>query len=313
MIFKILAIVAFVSAPAIAKPIQALATIPDLAWLMKEIGGDDVEASSMLSGKENPHYVDALPSYTLKAANAQIVCMVGMDLEVGYIGPILSRSGNAQVQAGSPYYCDASKRVKILDKITGPVDRSMGDVHPHGNPHYYLSPSAMSDAATEIAGILGKISSDKKPSFEKRLSTLKTKLSEIAKLNKDKLKNTDRSQSWIIEYHREFSYFYEEYELSSFGSIEEKPGIEPSAGRIAKIALEAKKAGVKVVLATDYSPANVLKRFSEISGIPVLRVPTMIQSGTTTDTYEKVQAYIVDGLLKHLPQKKLSYAPPPKR
>lgn len=302
MSFRLLFLL-FLSTPCFAKPIQVLASIPDLAWILQEIGGEDVKTSSMLSGKENPHYVDALPSYILEASNAQIVCMVGLELEVGYMGPILSRSGNAKVQAGSPFYCDASKQVKVLDKITGPVDRSMGDVHPHGNPHYYLSPSSMKDAASEIFEVLSKVAPEKKQAFAKRLEDLKAKLSSISKINKVKFKEIDRSKPWIIEYHREFSYFYQEYELSSFGSIEEKPGVEPSAGRIGQIAMDAKNAGVKVILATDYSPSHVLKRFSEISKIPVLVVPTMIQKGTDQNSYEKVQSFIVDGLLKYLPKK----------
>lgn len=303
MSFRIALLFLLTSVPCFAKPIKAVTTIPDLAWIMQNLGDKELEATPLLTGKENPHYIDALPSYILKVADADIVCMVGLELEVGYIGPILSKSGNGKVQSHSPTYCDASKQVKVLEKATGPVDRSMGDVHPNGNPHYYLSPTAMIGAANEIAGVLGKYDPIKKPLYEKNFEAIKSKLSELVKSNKDKFKKVDLSKPFIIEYHREFSYFFDEYALKSFGTIEEKPGVSPSAGRIAEIAIAAKNAGVKVVLATDYSPAKVIKKFSEISGIPVLTVPTMVQPATKFDSYEKVQNYIVDELVKVLGQK----------
>ena len=276
--------------------IQALSTIPDLAWLIQEIGGDKVNSQALLTGRENPHHVDAIPEFVLRVADADLVCMVGMELEIGYLPPVLSRSGNAKVQAGSGLYCDASRQVPVLEKPSAPVNRSMGDVHPHGNPHYYLSPTAMSAAASEITSLLSKVKPEHAKQFLTASELLKNKLLAIAQSNKEQLKSIDRSKPLIIEYHKEFSYFFNEYELNSFGSIEEKPGVPPSAHRIGEIALAAKKAGVKIALATDYSPTKVLKRFSEISGIPFIQVPTMIQPGSKFDSYEKVQTYIAEAL-----------------
>lgn len=283
-----------------AKPIKAVASVPDLAYIIQEIGGPLVSAKSLLSGRENPHYVDAIPDYVQQVANADVVCMVGLELEVGYMPAILARSGNAKVQVGSSSYCDASKRVVVVEKASGPLDRSMGDVHPHGNPHYYLSPTAMISAAEEIHEVLSRVSPQDKNQFTFGFEKLRSKLLTLLKNQQDKLKGVDRSRPLVIEYHKEFSYVLNEYKLKSFGSIEEKPGVPPSSGRIAQIALAAKKAGVKVILATDYNPQNVLKKFSELSQIPILQVPTMIQPGSAFDTYDKVQIHLVDSLLKAL-------------
>ncbi|MBP6217253.1 MAG: zinc ABC transporter substrate-binding protein [Oligoflexales bacterium] len=282
-----------------AERLSVISSIPDIAWLASEIGGIYVESKPLLKGNENPHYVDAVPEFIRLAADAQIVCMVGLDLEVGYMPAVRSRSGNAAIQLGGKGYCDAGKGVTVLDKPVGGVDRSMGDVHPTGNPHYYLSPKSMAEAAKEIEMTLSRVDPVHTADYKSSLVKLVTKLEKIGETNRAKIAALKlQSKNVLIEYHREFTYFLDYYGLSSLGSIEEKPGVPPSAGRIAELAISAKAAGVRFVLATDYSPAKTLKRFSELSGIPVVVVPTMIQSYAHLNSYEDVQNKIIDSIVK---------------
>lgn len=284
-----------------AEKILVVTTIPDLTWLASEIGGPLVDAKPLLKGNENPHYVDAVPEFIRLVAEAKVVCVAGLDLEVGYMPPVLSKSGNAQVQLGGKGYCDPSRMVSVLDKPTGAIDRSMGDVHPTGNPHYYLSPKAMASAAEEIAAALSRVDPLHAENYKKGLNALTANLKKLGEDNKAKIKTLGLSgHPSVIEYHKEFTYFLEYYGISSFGSIEEKPGVPPSAGRIAEIAIAAKAAGVRFVLAADYSPSRTLRKFSDLSDIPVVIVPTMVQPEGKFKTYTELQNHIVSSIVQTL-------------
>lgn len=272
---------------------------------MSEIGGKFVEPQALLRGTEDPHFVDAVPEFTRLVAAADVVCIVGLDLEVGYMPPVLRRSGNAKVQPGGPGYCEVGKAITILEKPTGPVDRSMGDVHPHGNPHFYLSPTALAEAARVVVSTLSKVDARNATQYHKQSLAFIAKMQALRKKVADKLAplhqvQKDSGKAVVMEYHREFAYFFHEYGLKSFGSVEEKPGVPPSAGRLARLAGDTKAANVKVVLASIYNPAQTLKRFSELSGIPVVVVPTMMQQSGPYREYSALQEHLADALVGSL-------------
>jgi zinc/manganese transport system substrate-binding protein len=311
MIFNKLSIIAacLVTVPAIAaEKIRIITSIPDLAWVAVNIGGDRVEAKPLLRGTENPHFVDAVPEFTRLVASADIVCIVGLDLEVGYMPPVLARSGNAQVQPGGKGYCEAGKSVSVLDKTSGPIDRSMGDVHPHGNPHFYLSPKSLAESAKAIADILKAVDPAFSGEYDKNLAAFALEMKALSNEISATLKPLHDLQSaagkpLVMEYHREFTYFMSEYGIKSFGSVEEKPGVPPSAGRLGTIAAAAKAAGVRVVLAADYNPNGTLQRFAELSGVNTLIVPTMVQPAGSIKTYASLQRHIALSLAALTTQK----------
>jgi zinc/manganese transport system substrate-binding protein len=290
------------SATAFAK-VKVVTTIPDLAWVAAEVGGDHVETKALLRGNENAHFVDAVPEFTRLTADADVVCIAGLDLEVGYMPAVLTRSGNAKIQPGGAGYCEAGKSVQVLEKLTTAVDRSMGDVHPAGNPHFYLSPKALADGAKEIAAALTRVDPAHTIDYRKGLAAFAVKMDaldkEIVNLLKPLKSLQDKAggKPLLIEYHREFSYFLNEYGLTSFGSIEEKPGVPPSAGRLGEIAAAAKAADVRIALAADYYPKKTLERFRELSGIELVVVPTMIQPSGSYKTYADLQRHIANSLV----------------
>jgi zinc/manganese transport system substrate-binding protein len=288
------------------EPIRVVTTTTDLAWAAKKIGGARVEVESLLEGNENPHYVDALPSFIQKVASAQVVCVVGLDLEVGWMPKVLSRSGNAQVQPGGTGYCDTGKNVSVLEKPTGPVNRSMGDVHPDGNPHFTLSPIALGDAASVIAETLGNVDPLHRKEYQLALKALETELSQLRQQLRTQIQNAlGKNEANWMEYHREFAYYFSAYGLKSTGSLEEKPGVPPSAGRIGEMALSAKKAGVTALFATEYNPHKALDRFTELSGIPVLRLQIFPRKGSGSD-YIAVQKKIADSISNLLAKRTLT-------
>lgn len=277
-----------------AEKIRVVTTIPELAWVAQEIGGDRVEAKSLLKGTENPHHVDAVPEFIRLVADADMVCVVGLGLEVGYMPPVFARSGNSKVQPGGPGYCEAGKGITPLEKPSGPVDRSMGDVHPDGNPHFWLSPNALGASATQVAETLSRLDPSRESvykgrvtDFQKRMAQLSDKVNAILAPLLSKAGQPGKPQ--VIEYHKEFTYFFAHYGMTSLGSIEEKPGVPPSAARIAQVAQLTKNAKIRVALATDYNPDAVLTKFRDLAGIPVLKVPTMIRPGRGVSSYEDLQ------------------------
>jgi zinc/manganese transport system substrate-binding protein len=281
---------------AIAAPVKVVTTTTDLAWLAEQIGGDDVAVTALLNGTEDPHYVDAVPRYIHLVSNADMVCIVGLDLEIGWIPKVLSKSGNAQVQPGGRGYCDASTGIEALDVVTGAVDRSMGDVHPDGNPHYHLSPVHFLQAGENVLDTLIELQPDRADAYLANFQTLSARLAELQENVRAQLEPL--SGLSFMEYHKDFGYFFQVYGLSSTGALEAVPGVPPSAGRLAKTSISAKRDGVNLLVASTHSPVRVLERFSSLSDVPYIRVATSIQSTGDIESYEKLQQHIADELLR---------------
>lgn len=282
--------------------LDVVTTIPDLAWAAKEIGKEHVRVRSILKGTENAHYIDAKPKYIHMASNADVVCQVGLDLEVGWLPKVLERSGNGDVQPGGKGFCDTGKAIKVLEKPTGPVDRSMGDVHPAGNPHYWISPIALIDGASVIRDTFIAVDGQNAKAYQKNFAALKKQLQDLAKKGKMRIQAAVPKDAKLMEYHKEFSYFLETYGLTSFGTLEEKPGIPPSAGRIAQMAASVKGAGVRMMLAAENSPHRVLRKFRELSGVKVKRVPTSVQPSGKFRIYSDFQNHLIDTVIEGMGQ-----------
>jgi len=282
--------------PAASATIRVVTTIPDLAWIVRSIGGDAVEVESLLRGTENPHFADARPDYIVKVSRAQAVCSVGLELEIGWLPKALARSGNAAVQPGGKGFCEVGRGVSVLDKPSSTVNRSMGDVHPSGNPHFTLSPLALIEGGKVVRDTLSALDPSQSAKFDKNYAAYSQQLHELHKRLKDQLQTAWKAAGSppAQEYHREFAYFIDAFGLKSVGSIEEKPGVPPSASRLATAANQAKNSGVKLVLASTHDPARTLERYQELAGISVLRLPTLVQTeGPFRDT---------PALLEHLVQ-----------
>lgn len=255
--------------------IKVVTTLPDIAELVAEIGAQEVEVQSLLQGSEDPHYADARPDYILKVNRADAVCMIGMDLESGWLTKVLAKSGNKKVQEGGTGFCVLGNAIKALDIPVGMLNRSLGDIHAHGNPHFNLSPLKMAEAGSEIVRVLSTIKPDKASFFQKNHESFRLRMSE---LQNTLAKNLTSKK--VMEYHKEFTYFFHAYNLETMGSLEEKPGMPPSAARIGLAAKIAKENKVVVLFATPSAPHKVLERFQELSGVPVVIVPAYVQTAS---------------------------------
>jgi zinc/manganese transport system substrate-binding protein len=287
------------------QPLKVVTTLPDLAEVVRRVGGDAVTVEALLSGREDAHFVDAVPNFIRKVADADIVCVVGLELEMGWMPRVLPRSGNRKVQEGGQGYCEAGRAVETLDKPSGPIDRSMGDVHPSGNPHFNLSPKALAQAAGVVAQVLSQNRPKDAALFEKNLARFRQDMQTLENDIRERLKpaiELSKKQAIAIEYHKEFTYFFNLYGLRSYGSIEEKPGVPPSAARLADIATRAKNDGVKIAIGARYSPDRHFKRFSELSGIPFKQLPTAVHKEGDANSIESLQKLIADAILDGIGQ-----------
>src|SRR5215831_9113920 len=138
-----------------AKKLKVITTLTDLASLTQEVGGDKVEVEALAKGYQDPHFVEPKPSFLLKLRNTDLLILVGLDLEIGWLPPLITQSGNGNIQPAGPGYLDASQFAEILEIPQGAVTRAEGDVHPLGNPHYWLDPDNGRRIARGIAAKLG--------------------------------------------------------------------------------------------------------------------------------------------------------------
>src|SRR5438876_7573015 len=164
------ATIAIMATTAGAAPLKVVTTIQDLASLTKEVGGDRVDVTSIARGYQDPHFVEPKPSFLLLLRNADLLVVVGLELEIGYLPPLLDQSRNGRIQAGGPGYLDISNGVEILDRPTGVINRSMGDVHPLGNPHFWLDPANAVRIAIQVEQKLAALRPTDAPYFAQRLN-----------------------------------------------------------------------------------------------------------------------------------------------
>lgn len=277
--------------------LNIVTTTTTLAWTAKQIAGDLADVNPLLRGTEDVHFIDAVPGFVRKAADADILCANGLDLESGWLPKVLSKSGNAKIQNGGKGYCDLGAAVKVLEKPSGPVDRSMGDVHASGNPHYCLAPDTLLQAAEKLLGII--ITNDPKNAakYRENYAALNQSLLATAENGRKSFASAKKQQALkVFEYHKDFTYFFHFYGLETLGPIEEVPGVPPSAGRIGAVAERAKNEKAFIALGTLHSPEAVLQKFSEFSGVPHARVPVYVES-QAKDAYDKMQERIISAIL----------------
>ena len=263
-----LLLVLAVATPVMAAPPKVITTTEDLAALVREVGGDRVSVESLAKGYQDPHFVEPKPSFIIKLHNADLLVVIGRELEIGWLPPLLTQSRNARIQVGSPGYLDASTGVRILDIPTGQITRAMGDVHPSGNPHYWLDPDNGRIIAKSIAAALSRIAAADKAYFDQRYADFDRRL-------------TAAQQRWasamapykgtkVVTYHRSWPNFTERFGLDVIGYVEPKPGIPPSPSHTIQLIEEMKRQNVKLILVEPYFDTKTPESIARAVGGKVL-------------------------------------------
>jgi ABC-type Zn uptake system ZnuABC Zn-binding protein ZnuA len=264
--------------------LNVVATLPDFGAIAQEIGGDKIKVTSIAKGTEDPHFVDAKPSYIRVLNQADALLEGGAELEIGWLPPLVNGARNSKILGDAPGHVILSRGIRLLEVPTGPVDRSMGDVHPLGNPHYWLDPANGKIIASAVAQTLSKLDPANAPYFAANLQkfneTLDKKIPEWTKML-EPYRGTK-----VVTYHKSLTYFLERFGFELAGTIESKPGIEPSPSYINALIPRLKSEGVKLVLVEPFRPRKMPTTVAQAIGAKLLLIPASVNG------HENVKDYI---------------------
>ncbi len=292
----LLAVLAFGGLRAEAKKLNIITTTTDLAALAEEVGGDRISVEAMARGYQDPHFVEAKPSFLLKLQRADLVISVGLQLEIGWLPPLITQCGNARVQPGAQGFLDASQFAEILDMPTGAVTRAMGDVHPLGNPHYWLDPNNGRRVARGIAEKLGELDPSNAAYFQQRSQDFDKRLAEAQKRWEAAMKPYRGRK--VVTYHRSLPNFAKYFGLEVVGYVEPRPGIPPTPSHTIELIGMMKRDNVKVIMVEPYfdrkTPDSIA---ANTNGQVVMYLPSVNGEKEVTD-YFKLFDYDVDLLTK---------------
>src|SRR5712691_2497924 len=230
--------------------LNVVTTTEDLGAIAREIGGDKVSVTPLAKGYQDPHFVDPKPSFILAVSKADVLIVVGRELEIGWLPPLLSSSRNSKIQPGGKGYLDASMNVRILEIPTGQITRAMGDVHPSGNPHYWLEPGNGRRIAQAVRDKLTENSPANSMYFAQRYTDFDARLAAAEKRWDATMAPYKGTK--VATYHRSWPNFMERWGLDVMGYVEPKPGIPPSPSHTIELIEVMKKQGAKLIIVEPY-------------------------------------------------------------
>jgi zinc/manganese transport system substrate-binding protein len=265
--------------------LQIMTATTDLAALAQEVGGDKVDVESVARGYQDPHFVEAKPSFLLKLRRADLLIVVGLELEIGWLPPLITQSTNPKIQVGAPGYFDASRFAKILEIPTGQVTRAEGDVHPLGNPHYWLDPENGLRIARAIQDKLSEMRPNDSAYFAERYASFEQRLKQADQQWLAQMKPYAGRK--IVTYHRSWPNFAEHFGLNVVGYVEPRPGIPPSPQHTVELIGMMKRDGVKVIVVEPYfdlkTPNSVAR---ETGGQVLVLTPSVGGEKEITDYFK---------------------------
>jgi zinc/manganese transport system substrate-binding protein len=284
-----------VTAPAFAQgKLTVVATTEDLASIAREVGGDRIAVEAIARGYQDPHFVEAKPSFILKLQKADLLILVGRELEIGWLPPLIQQSRNAKIQQGAEGYLDASINALILEIPTGQITRAMGDVHPLGNPHYWLDPENGKRIALSIAEKLGRFRPNDKAYFDQRAADFSARVDQAQKRWFTAMAPYKGIK--VVTYHRSFPNFAERFGLNIIGYVEPRPGIPPTPQHTLDLINEMKRQNVKLVLVEPYFDTKTPNAIGRETGAQVLVMPPSVGGVKEVTDYFKLFDYDI-GLL----------------
>jgi len=280
---KLLLLAAAVGAATAQAKLNVVATLPDFGAIAQEIGGDKIKVTTIARGTEDQHFVDARPSYIRLLNQADVLVEGGAELEIGWLPPLVAGARNAKILSDAAGHVILSRSIHLLEVPNGPVDRSMGDVHPLGNPHFSVDPANGKNIAGALTETFSRLDPANATYYEANLKRfderLDKKLAEWTKLLEP------HRGTKVVTYHKSFDYFLERFGFQLAGTIEPKPGIEPSPSYINALIQRIKSAGVKLVMIEPFRPHKTPQYVAQAVGAKLLLAPGSVGGN------EKVKDY----------------------
>src|SRR6202158_645053 len=265
--------------------LKVITATTDLAALAKEVGGDKIEVESIARGYQDPHFVEAKPSFLLKLRKADLLIVVGLELEIGWLPPLITQSGNPKIQVSAPGYLDASRFARILEIPTGQVTRAEGDVHPLGNPHYWLDPENGLRIAKGIEDKLNEMRPGDSTYFAERYASFEQRLKQADERWEAEMKPYAGRK--IVTYHRSWPNFAEHFHLNVIGYVEPRPGIPPTPQHTVELIAQMKRENVKMVVVEPYFDLKTPNSIARATGgLVVVLMPSVGGEKEITDYFK---------------------------
>ena len=274
-----------------AAKVRVVATLTDLADLTRNVGGDLVEVRSLATGIEDTHGVPMKPSFVPLLNRADLVVLVGFDCEHAFLPALLEASKNPRILVGKPAYVDCSKGVSPMD-VPKSTDHSEGDVHPYGNPHYMLDPVLAKIAVQNICNALVAVAPEHADDFTKNRDAYLAKLD--AKIAGWESALAPYKGTKFVSYHEHWPYFAARFGLIYYGTIELKPGVDPTPHHIENLINSMKAEHIPLVVREPQFPEKVPALIAEKAGAKLVKLPIMPGGVPNSETYIAEMDYIVN-------------------
>src|SRR5438874_13762978 len=284
--------ITFISAQSTAQ-LRVVATTPDLASVAREIGGDRVNVVALAKPTEDAHFVDAKPSFIVTLNRADALIEGGAELELGWLPPLLENARNGKINGGAPGRIVASEGIRLLEIPTS-FDRSKGDIHSLGNPHFMVDPVSAKIVARNIANHFSQIDPKNAATYNGNLARFNSRID--AKLGEWQKQLAPYRGAKIVTYHRDFIYLAQRFGFTIVDELERKPGIAPSPSHLAQVIGEMKRNNAKVILVQPFQNRKTAETVARQTGASVLDTPQQPGAVSNTKTYFDM----VDNLVRAL-------------
>lgn len=262
---------AFLSASAVAAPLDVVASVPALAAIAREIGGERVKVTSLALPTQDPHFVDARPSLALALNRADLLLVVGLELEQGWLPTLMIGARNARIQLGNPGYLDCSSAVELKGVPSAPVDRRQGDVHAGGNPHYLFDPRNALRVGQAIAERLAVLDPASTATYQANLRAFQEGLARRIAGWESRMAAFRGAP--VIGYHPSWLYLASWLGLREVAFIEPKPGIAPTPSHVARVLATGRAQGVRAILQEMFYADSTSRLIAEKLSARLLRLP----------------------------------------
>ena len=270
---KLIFLLMLLALPVSAAPLQVVATLPSLAAIARDVGGPLVQVEALTSPRQDPHYADAKPSLIVTLNHADLLLVNGLELEIGWLPPLLQQARNARIQKGTAGYVDASQSVRLLGVPKGPIDRAMGDVHPGGNPHFLVDPRAGARIAVAVGNALAKLDAPHAATFQQNAAALAQKLDALAKAESARFAQLPPARRNVVVYHDSLLYLVDWLGLHQVATLEPRPGIAPNPQHVAEVLQQMKAAAVPAIAQEEFYPQNTGKTLGAIGHAKLVVLP----------------------------------------
>jgi ABC-type Zn uptake system ZnuABC Zn-binding protein ZnuA len=277
--------------------LRVVTTITDLTELARAVGGDLIEADTLTRGKQNAHEAEIRPTMMLKLRRADVLIENGLELDA-WADVAVTGANNANIVRGSAGRIDISRGLPILEVPTVRVDRSMGDVHPLGNPHYSLDPGFAPTITQNIVDGFSRLAADSRPTFERNRRAFLGQLDE-AMTRWTKTLEPFRGAK-VIVYHPQWIYFLNRFGLVQAATLEDRPGIPASPGHLVRVIQQMKTERIKVIIVEPWNDLRLAERVAQEAGAKAIVLASMVGGVKGADSYIAAIDYNVNELSKAL-------------